>query len=56
MKLNPYSQNDLYFSLSSLNRFSPLHGFNDGEGIRLDVVVEHHLDGQRKLLKQILDN
>lgn len=27
----------------------PLHGPDDGEGVGLDVVVEHHLDGQWKL-------
>ncbi len=54
--MNPNSLNDLDLSLTSLNRISPLHGFNDGEGVRLNVVIEHHLDGQRKLLKQILDN
>ncbi len=51
--MNPNSLNALDINLSSFNRISPLHGFDDGEGIRLDVVVEHHLDGQRKLLKQI---
>ena len=30
-------------------KFLPLHGSDDGEGVGLDVVVEHHLHGQRKL-------
>jgi hypothetical protein len=34
--------------------FLPLHCFDDGERVRLDIVVEHHLDGQGELKRGFL--